>query len=59
MATKDFLKDRLILFLGFLTTVLTAINIFSVLLRIDFNQSQLISRHWLINGHSQFLSGWS
>ena len=54
MFTKDFFKDRLILFLGALTFALTALNVLFILLSVNFNQTKLIFRHWLINGNSQF-----
>ena len=54
MFAKDFLKDRRILLLGFLTSFLAVANIFSVVIQTDLNQSQVTFRHWLVNGHSQF-----
>ena len=54
MFTKDFFKDKLVLFLGFLTVFLTIFNVALVLLQADFGQAKITFRHWLVNGNSQF-----
>ena len=54
MFTKDFFKDKLILFLGFLSVFLTVLNAALILLQADFGQTKITFRHWLVNNNSQF-----
>ena len=55
MFLKDFLKNRLILALGFVTTLMAGINIFWIIFRVDFNTPKLRFRHWSnLEGVSQF-----
>ena len=53
MFTKEFFKDRLILFLGLLTTVLALLNILMVVVNVDLTQTKIVFRHLLISGNSQ------
>lgn len=54
MFAKDFFKNRLILALGLLTVLLAVANVFFIIIRVNFDRTKLIFRHWLISGNSQF-----
>ena len=54
MSGKDFFGNRLILFLGLVTTGLALLNALLIIVRVDFSDTRAILRHWLTGGTSQF-----
>ena len=54
MITREYFKDKLVLFLNFVNLLLALATIVVILIRIDFNQTKFILRYLPLDSTTQF-----